>query len=83
MSLMQLENVVVLLNNFLKLNIMNFSFNKLSALTKFLLGMAFILTGVFLKVLGLQQYFYFQVLLLLVGLMIQILAVISFLKNRK
>ena len=60
---------------------MKLSFNKLSPLAVYLLGMALILISVFSK--GLNKLEIIQVYLIVFGLIIQLIAVITFFKNRK
>ncbi|MCX6211636.1 MAG: hypothetical protein NT104_03625 [Bacteroidetes bacterium] len=60
---------------------MKLSFNRLSPLAGYLIGMALILISVFLK--GLNKLEIIQVYLIVFGLIIQLFAVIAFFKNRK
>ena len=60
---------------------MKFSFNSLSPLTIFLLGMALILIGVFLEVVS--KFEIIKNLLFAAGIGLEWLAVFAFLKKRK
>ena len=60
---------------------MKFSLNSLNPLTLFLLGMAFVLIGVFLEVAN--KYELIKTLLFAAGIGIEWLAVFVFLKKRK
>ena len=60
---------------------MKSSFNRLSPLAGYFIGMVLILISVFLK--GLKMLEIIQVYLIIAGLMIQLFAVIAFFKNRK
>ncbi len=63
---------------------MKFSFNNLSPLVKFLIGMALVLVSVFLEVSSVSKYQFVQgVLMGGGGLVLQLFAVIAFFKNRK
>ena len=62
---------------------MKFSFNNLSPLAKFLIGMALVLVSVFLEVSCVSKYQFVQGVLMGGGLALQLFAVIAFFKNRK
>ncbi len=62
---------------------MKFSFNNLSPLVKFLIGMALVLVSVFLEVSSVSKYQFVQGVLMGGGLVLQLFAVIAFFKNRK
>ena len=62
---------------------MNFSFNSVSPLAKFLMGMALVLVAVFFQVSSGSKYSFFQGALMGAGIIMELFAVIAFFKKRK
>ena len=62
---------------------MKFSLNSLSPLAKFLMGMALVLVAVFFQVSSGSKYLFFQGALMGAGIIMELFAVIAFLKKRK